>query len=308
MTSVEEFIDKDISFTSNIDEMHCDSIDYEWDLGDGNTASGASTTHKYEKPGTYNVTLTAQCDDCDDETANVSATIKCPDVEIDGATPDITEVCPGCDIQYSAKTDPPGYTIHWSLTADLGGQASVDSSGKVSISSTAPNGTVTVRASALMDGSDCFDERSVTVFKPDGPPKSGSRTQDENRWIRNNLWCAFRSRNLSSECIGETARRFGTTQDGSRANAFQHAYCNCLTASRCGDAAARELWDAHENYQGNPCTHGSMDLHNNAVGRSVSTGDASMCGMLVMNALNSGQLRWMDPVTSSGCPTIKNTP
>ncbi|UCF07367.1 MAG: PKD domain-containing protein [Thermoplasmata archaeon] len=38
-------------------------VSYEWDFGDGNTASGVSPTHIYDAPGRYTVTLTVTDDD-----------------------------------------------------------------------------------------------------------------------------------------------------------------------------------------------------------------------------------------------------
>lgn len=43
----------------------CSNVEYEWDFGDpqsnGNTASGQSASHTYEKPGAYTVKVTASC-------------------------------------------------------------------------------------------------------------------------------------------------------------------------------------------------------------------------------------------------------
>jgi chitodextrinase len=38
--------------------LACQTHTIQWDFGDGTTASGASPTHVYAAPGTYNVTLT----------------------------------------------------------------------------------------------------------------------------------------------------------------------------------------------------------------------------------------------------------
>jgi len=49
-----------VRFTSNVEG---DSpVSYEWDFGDGNTASSRSTFHTFEEPGTYTVRLTASND------------------------------------------------------------------------------------------------------------------------------------------------------------------------------------------------------------------------------------------------------
>jgi len=48
---------------------------YDWDFGDANTAKGVSTVHAYEKPGTYQVTLTI-ADDANVENSRAFDTLK----------------------------------------------------------------------------------------------------------------------------------------------------------------------------------------------------------------------------------------
>lgn len=52
---------------------------WEWDLGDGNRATGAIISHRYVNPGTYNVKLTVKCDrnsECNNEaTDNLIVTV-----------------------------------------------------------------------------------------------------------------------------------------------------------------------------------------------------------------------------------------
>ena len=48
---------------------------YEWDFGDGATASGASATHTYAAPGTYTISLTATDSSGDSNTATDNITV-----------------------------------------------------------------------------------------------------------------------------------------------------------------------------------------------------------------------------------------
>jgi PKD repeat protein len=50
-------------------------VAYEWDFGDGNTATGAATTHTYAQNGTYTVTLTVTDNDGAINTSTTTATI-----------------------------------------------------------------------------------------------------------------------------------------------------------------------------------------------------------------------------------------
>lgn len=301
------FIDDTVQFTSEVEQEHCEHLDYLWDLGDGTQATSPSTSHAYAKPGSYSVSLKVMCDTCDTRTDQLAVTVQCPEVKITAADPDVPYVCPGCQVQYTATTNPPGRTVYWSvLFGGLGGKATISSTGLLSIAADANAGVVAVRASAVPDGSACFHGRVVSVFVPPPEPRNTKgRTEGEDAWILLNPECVVLTFKLEKKCEGTPV---GKPYDGTQANAWQHAYCNCVTASRCGVDVARQLWDAHEDWLGNPCTQASMDLHNNRVGREVSTGDESQCVQLINEALNDGQLRWLDPPSDFGCPNFRSTP
>ncbi|MFD1686725.1 malectin domain-containing carbohydrate-binding protein [Halobellus litoreus] len=54
---------------------------YEWNFGDGTTASGASPSHTYESAGTYTVTLTVTDDDGATATATQQVTVSAPQTQ-----------------------------------------------------------------------------------------------------------------------------------------------------------------------------------------------------------------------------------
>lgn len=53
-------------------------VDYQWDFGDGGTASGETAAHTYAAPGVYTVTLTVTDDSGASDTASTAATIMTP--------------------------------------------------------------------------------------------------------------------------------------------------------------------------------------------------------------------------------------
>ncbi|MEM1183232.1 MAG: PKD domain-containing protein, partial [Acidobacteriota bacterium] len=62
-------------------EENCKDEEYEWDLGDGESASGKTAEHAYDEPGVYTVTLTASCLGCD--SAEATDTLQVRVLELD---------------------------------------------------------------------------------------------------------------------------------------------------------------------------------------------------------------------------------
>jgi hypothetical protein len=309
-TSPEVYITKDVNFSVDVQGEHCSGGDltYQWNFGDGKTGTGANPTHKYDKPGSYNAQVTVKCKTCDTKTGSVTVTVKCPKVKITRTDPAISILCPGCTMQFFAEVDPPEFTAKFKLVSGAG--ASITEAGLLSIASSAPGGNVVVKATVTDDGMDCFDQRSIFVFVPPSVPRRpNGRTEAEMAWARSNPICAIRNylSGLQSECEAEMIRRFpnpAQQRDPNVGNAFLHAYCNCLTAQRCGVDAAKGLWDAHEQYDRNTCQYSGMDFNNNEVGRQVSS--AAECSAAVLGALGAGRLRWMDPPPAPGsCSQFK---
>jgi PKD repeat protein len=69
-------VDEEIQFDGyDSKDIDGDIVSYKWDFGDGNTSSGVSPTHIYEKPGEYVVKLTVTDDDGKTDTDTTTATI-----------------------------------------------------------------------------------------------------------------------------------------------------------------------------------------------------------------------------------------
>ena len=60
-----------------------------WDFGDGDTADGSSTTHPYEKPGTYRVTLTVTDDEFESRSTVRQVIVEPPILEVSLAFPGV---------------------------------------------------------------------------------------------------------------------------------------------------------------------------------------------------------------------------
>lgn len=104
-------------------------------------------------------------------------------------------------------------------------------------------------------------------------------------------------RDTKNDAETETKKHFrcpAQRADGTKGNAFHHAYWNALMTKRAGVNAARREANAHENYGENPPNHRSMDKHNNAVGRNIARthpgADDSELSALVKEASNEGKL------------------
>ena len=65
---------------------------YEWDFGDGSSATGASPSHTYDSPGDYTVSVTVTDDDGATATATQTVSVSAASDDSDDGTPASTEV------------------------------------------------------------------------------------------------------------------------------------------------------------------------------------------------------------------------
>jgi Tol biopolymer transport system component len=94
-------------------------VNYEWDFGDGETATGATPTHAYGDNGEYAVTLRVTDDDggVGTDTSIVTVDNVAPTASIDSVEPDAYFILPYHDLTFTGSFTDPGwldtYTIEW---------------------------------------------------------------------------------------------------------------------------------------------------------------------------------------------------
>ena len=138
-------------------------------------------------------------------------------------------------------------------------------------------------------------------------------TNAEKNFVKQHPIVAVEFYEASLTAIRVTAEIFNPAdnRDGYKGNAFQHAYWNAIMTSMHGADLAAEYGTAHEEYPSSndiPNRYSKeMDLHNNAVGRTIGLnypGNPTHPDMItdVLNALNLfGQLEFICP---GGPPAI----
>jgi len=72
------------------------------------------------------------------------------------------------------------------------------------------------------------------------------------------------------------------------ADAWRHAYWNCIMTGALGKKKAKLIADNHEKHGGGPANENAMDYHNNEQGRECG---GTSCDSCVTEKLNNGQLR-----------------
>lgn len=106
-----------------------------------------------------------------------------------------------------------------------------------------------------------------------------------------------------NRCLTDAADLFGWANnpcslDDRMGNAYLHACLVCQTARmpKLGPDFAREYWQIHEEYTQNSCRHAAMDFSNDDIGLELASQTGS-CRDLVLEALASDRLRWIDETT-----------
>ncbi|WP_144923391.1 PKD domain-containing protein [Halorubrum salsamenti] len=100
---------------------------YEWDFGDGETATGATPTHTYDSPGDYDVTLTVTDDDGANDTATQTVSVsevpnQEPTASISG--PSSAQVGEQVSFDASGSSDADGFIESYEWDFDDGTTAS----------------------------------------------------------------------------------------------------------------------------------------------------------------------------------------
>ena len=148
------------TFTASVNEEAATKpLEYRWDFGDGNTATGLLATHTFDRTGTYNVTFTANNrGSTDTEACSVEVFAPAPQVTSISANPMTFEVCEPTTVSFSANVNlggGPAVTYSW----DFGDGSTGTGANPTHTYSTAGNYTVTL--TATNEGGS--DTRSITV-------------------------------------------------------------------------------------------------------------------------------------------------
>lgn len=149
-------------------------ISYEWDFGDGDTASGRNATHAYEAAGTYWVTLTVfdGCDDFDGDQAVVSVQAVDPCAEnqppVASAGSDQSgEAGQSLGFNGNGSYDPDGAITSYQWDFGDGYTAS----GASAMHAYAQAGTYAVTLTICDNcGANAADQLTVQITVPDPPP------------------------------------------------------------------------------------------------------------------------------------------
>jgi PKD repeat protein len=80
-------VPSDVRFASTSTDPAGGALTATWDFGDGQTGAGATTTHRYAKPGTYDVTLTVRNPGGNQATATQQVTVAAPSLAVDVTPP-----------------------------------------------------------------------------------------------------------------------------------------------------------------------------------------------------------------------------
>lgn len=161
---------------------------------------------------------------------------------------------------------------------------------------------VTVRSSS---DHNLYDERMIRIYRHN--PDENVRADQLGRTPAQLAFCdqyplpCLQFLDKGTQALWRNRSNFCTVvgdccNDGRIGNAFQHAWAACEMAQTGMGWLALEFLDSHEDSYENPCVSAAMDHHNNRIGFSLGrTFPSSDCFSLTLQALNSGQLRWLNP-------------
>jgi len=137
-------------------------IDWEWDFSDPPVDTVQNTTHTFNTPGTYNVTLTfVSADGCFADTTKV---VTINDKPVADAQPDSISTCVGRDVLFNINNPATGVTYNW-YTVPAGGTP-IATGNSYTLTNVSAPAVLYVEAVAGVCVSDTRDTITVTI---DGP-------------------------------------------------------------------------------------------------------------------------------------------
>jgi len=259
VTSTTVRVDESISFSG------ADSIDvdgditfYEWDFGDGSTASGAIVSHAYSVPGTYNVKLTVIDNDGLKDTAVVMVT--CVKPELGPATYHVATT--GDDVAGDGSEGNPWATINHAISQAASGDTIIVHDGTY-VENVGVNKSLTIQS---MNGA------AVTIVQ-------AANIDDHVFEVMANL-VIIRGFTVSN----------GRNADGIR---LYHSSDNTIESNICSNngTGIRLSNDSNRNtIQDNTCSdndHGGISLYDSS-GNTIESNTCSNNGSgIILNSCNS---------------------
>lgn len=112
------------------------------------------------------------------------------------------------------------------------------------------------------------------------PARGGAQTMAEVQLSLLNPNAALEAHAAAQFAISTTKELFSDiagqkSLQNNAADAFRHALWNAKMKATIGEDLAKKFADAHEESPQNPPAEKAMDLHNNAMGRTIVVKDAS---------------------------------
>ena len=152
----------DVRFSAEGSDPDGDTLQYEWDFGDGGSAFGAQATHRYSAPGDYEATVTVTDPDGEEATATVHVTVtgnRAPSVTL---TADPESGTAPLRVRFEANgTDPEGGNVRYRYTF---GDGSPSANGRRTTHRYRQPGTYTARVTATdPEGAASTAELEITV-------------------------------------------------------------------------------------------------------------------------------------------------
>jgi outer membrane protein OmpA-like peptidoglycan-associated protein len=145
------------SFSAAVNENATQPVTYAWNFGDGGTASGQSTTHRFARGGTYNVSVTAT-NKAGSDTESCSVTVReCQAAQIASMSANNTSPDTRTNVTFNANVTGTQPTYRW----DFGdGTTSTQASPSKTF---AREGTYTVRLDVTNCGGSTSRTMTITV-------------------------------------------------------------------------------------------------------------------------------------------------
>ncbi|MCH8960709.1 MAG: PKD domain-containing protein [Bacteroidetes bacterium] len=238
-------VGEDGAFTATAnDDVASQPVEYRWDFGDGNTATGQSASHSYAQAGTYTVTFTATNSGSTDSgtcTVRVIAPAEIVTITSNKTTVSTCDSDPSVSFSANVRGDAP-LTYNWDFgDGTTSNQANPShtyaNTGTYTVTLTLSNsaGTDTRTMTITVNDEGCFDCDITQMNSVFFDRNSSVLTPEARRQLEENLEIFRNCPNINGRLEGYASRDERNTQKLSedRARAVEQFYIdNGIAASR----------------------------------------------------------------------------